>query len=97
MNVFLFVKYTDRTVPVDKHVSVLAETHGISPVPITPQMFGNAGREHMAKYGKCGLLVLRLENVATSVLLQFSSFVVLIVLDIFFLRNKTRTFRENCI
>jgi hypothetical protein len=30
----------------------MAETHGIAPAPVTPQMFGNAGREHMAKYGR---------------------------------------------
>ena len=30
----------------------MAETHGIAPAPVTPQMFGNAGREHMDKYGK---------------------------------------------
>ena len=30
----------------------MVETHGIAPAPVTPQMFGNAGREHMAKYGK---------------------------------------------
>lgn len=30
----------------------MVEAHGIAPAPVTPQMFGNAGREHMAKYGK---------------------------------------------
>ena len=46
------LKFTDRAIPVEKHVGVMAETYGISAAPITPQMFGNAGREHMAKYGK---------------------------------------------
>ena len=35
----------------DKHVMVMADKFGIAPAPITPQMFANAGREHMAKYG----------------------------------------------
>ncbi|CAG5128607.1 unnamed protein product, partial [Candidula unifasciata] len=44
-------KYTDRTSPMDKHVQVMIEGHGIEKVPLTPQIFGNAGREHMEKYG----------------------------------------------
>ena len=35
----------------DKHVEVLMNTHGIEKSPIAAQMFGNAGREHMQKYG----------------------------------------------
>ena len=30
---------------------VMANKYGISAAPITPQMFGNAGVEHMEKYG----------------------------------------------
>uniref|UniRef100_A0A914C2Y0 propanoyl-CoA C-acyltransferase n=1 Tax=Acrobeloides nanus TaxID=290746 RepID=A0A914C2Y0_9BILA len=41
----------DRTNPVEKHVEVMAETYGLFPAPITCQMFGNAGLEHMEKYG----------------------------------------------
>lgn len=44
-------KYTDRTNPLDKHVGVMMEERGLSPAPVAPQMFGNAGREHMEKYG----------------------------------------------
>ncbi|XP_046843162.1 sterol carrier protein 2-like [Xenia sp. Carnegie-2017] len=44
-------KYADRALPVEKHLAVMVESHGIAPAPVTPQMFGNAGREHMAKYG----------------------------------------------
>ncbi|XP_004364627.1 sterol carrier protein 2 [Capsaspora owczarzaki ATCC 30864] len=44
-------KYTDRTNPMDKHVGVMAETRGLEASPMTAQMFGNAGREHMEKYG----------------------------------------------
>ena len=34
-----------------KHIRVMAETKGLAHGPITAQMFGNAGREHMEKYG----------------------------------------------
>jgi len=44
-------KYHDRTNPMDKHVELLAEIAGINNSPITAQMFGNAGKEHMEKYG----------------------------------------------
>ncbi|XP_013407713.1 non-specific lipid-transfer protein [Lingula anatina] len=47
----LSAKYTDRTNPMDKHVEVMANTFGLEPSPVTAQMFGNAGREHMEKYG----------------------------------------------
>lgn len=44
--------YTDRTNPLDQHVAVVAETFGMEPkTPFAPQMFGDAGREHMQKYG----------------------------------------------
>ena len=36
----------------DKHVEIMASLHDIVPAPVTAQMFGNAGREHMDKYGK---------------------------------------------
>jgi sterol carrier protein 2 len=44
-------KFNDRTNPMDRHAEVLMETFGIESGPITAQMFGNAGREHMQKYG----------------------------------------------
>jgi len=47
----LSMKYTDRTNPMDKHVQVMLDGHGYEKGPITPQMFGNGGREHMEKYG----------------------------------------------
>jgi acetyl-CoA acetyltransferase len=47
----LGLKYTDRTVPLDRHVEVMAAMRGIAPAPVAPQMFGNAGREHMERYG----------------------------------------------
>lgn len=36
----------------DKHVTLLSELRGIAAAPMTPQMFGNAGKEHMERYGK---------------------------------------------
>ena len=36
----------------DKHVQVMLDGHGYEKGPITPQMFGNGGREHMEKYGR---------------------------------------------
>ncbi len=48
----LGIKYTDRTVPMDKHFAVMVEQRGFEPTaPGAPQMFGNAGLEHMEKYG----------------------------------------------
>ena len=47
----LGVKYTDRTNPMDKHFKLMVETRGFAKAPGAPQIFGNAGREHMEKYG----------------------------------------------
>jgi sterol carrier protein 2 len=47
----LGIKYTDRTVPLDKHLKVMVDLRGFSNAPGAPQMFGNAGREHMEKHG----------------------------------------------
>lgn len=45
-------KFDDRTNPMDKHVTAMAENSGLEPTaPITAQLFGNAGREHMKLYG----------------------------------------------
>lgn len=45
-------QFTDRTNPMDKHMEVMMNGHGLEKGPVTAQMFGNAGREHMEKYGK---------------------------------------------
>ena len=45
------IKYTDRTVSLDKHMKVMVDERGFTPAPAAPQMFGNAGIEHMEKYG----------------------------------------------
>ncbi len=48
----LGIKYTDRTIPMDKHFALMVEQRGFEPkAPGAPQMFGNAGLEHMEKYG----------------------------------------------
>uniref|UniRef100_A0A665VK35 Sterol carrier protein 2 n=1 Tax=Echeneis naucrates TaxID=173247 RepID=A0A665VK35_ECHNA len=44
-------KYMDRTNPMDKHMEVMINRYGMVAAPAAPQMFGNAGREHMEKYG----------------------------------------------
>lgn len=44
-------KFSDRTNPMDKHVELMADIVGINERPITAQLFGNAGIEHMKKYG----------------------------------------------
>ncbi|XP_041659880.1 sterol carrier protein 2 [Cheilinus undulatus] len=44
-------KYLDRTSPMDKHMEVMINRYGMAAAPAAPQMFGNAGREHMEKYG----------------------------------------------
>ncbi|XP_053394747.1 sterol carrier protein 2-like isoform X3 [Mercenaria mercenaria] len=43
--------FTDRASPMSKHVQVNKETYGRGTGPLAAQMFGNAGREHMEKYG----------------------------------------------
>jgi sterol carrier protein 2 len=47
----LGAKFQDRTNPMDKHVGVMMEAHGLGQGPMTAQLFGNAGIEHMKKYG----------------------------------------------
>ena len=44
-------KFTDRTNPMDRHVGALIELRGCEHAPPAPQMFGDAGREHMERYG----------------------------------------------
>lgn len=47
----LGIKYTDRTVPLDKQFEIMGKTRGFSEGPPAAQMFGNAGREYMERYG----------------------------------------------
>ncbi len=47
----LGVKYTDRVNPMDRHVNTMINLRGFERSPVAPQIFGNAGREHMERYG----------------------------------------------
>jgi sterol carrier protein 2 len=47
----LGVKWTDRTNPMDKHAMRMFEIRDPEASPPAPQMFGNAGRDHMEKFG----------------------------------------------
>ena len=47
----LGIKYTDRTIALDKHIKVMADNRGIDGSPFAAQMFGNAGLEHNERYG----------------------------------------------
>jgi len=48
----LGVKYTDRTNALDRHLqAMIAGRGGWEESPAAPQMFGNAGREHMERHG----------------------------------------------
>src|SRR3954467_10196578 len=47
----LGVKFTDRTNPIDKHAQAMFSVREPEASPAAPQMFGNAGREHMELYG----------------------------------------------
>jgi acetyl-CoA acetyltransferase len=47
----LGVKYTDRTPALDKHMARMFALRDPESSPFAPQMFGNAGRDHMEKYG----------------------------------------------
>jgi acetyl-CoA acyltransferase len=47
----LGMKYTDRTPAMDKHMQRMFELRDPEDSPFAPQMFGNAGRDHMDKYG----------------------------------------------
>ena len=48
----LSTQYMDRTNPMDRHMEVMINRYGMVPAPAAAQMFGNAGREHMEKYGE---------------------------------------------
>ena len=47
----LGAKYMDRTQPMDKHMTLMLELRGFGAGPPAAQIFGNAGREHMERYG----------------------------------------------
>ena len=43
--------FGDRTNPMDKHVMDMIGRRGFEPAPPAAQVFGNAGREYMERYG----------------------------------------------
>jgi acetyl-CoA acetyltransferase len=47
----LGMKYTDRTPALDKHMARMFQLRDPETSPFAPQMFGNAGRDHMDRYG----------------------------------------------
>lgn len=44
-------KFTDRANPMQTHLDIYDELYTIQGAPVTAQLFGQAGREHMEKYG----------------------------------------------
>lgn len=44
-------KWDDRTNPMDKHFGDMIDRRGLAQAPPAPQIFGNAGREYMERYG----------------------------------------------
>ncbi|EDV31566.1 uncharacterized protein Dana_GF14486 [Drosophila ananassae] len=44
-------KYFDRANPMERHISEMSELTEIGAGPMAAQIFGNAGKEHMKKYG----------------------------------------------
>uniref|UniRef100_A0A0R3RIM5 Sterol carrier protein 2 n=1 Tax=Elaeophora elaphi TaxID=1147741 RepID=A0A0R3RIM5_9BILA len=40
-----------RTHALERHIDLISSTNGLVPTPLMAQMFANAGREHMDKYG----------------------------------------------
>ncbi len=45
------IKYLDRAIPMQWTVEKMNEKRGFTAAPPAPQMFGNAGREYMERYG----------------------------------------------
>lgn len=43
--------FSDRTNPMDKHITAMIAKREFTGAPAAPWMFGNAGRDHMERYG----------------------------------------------
>ena len=52
LTLFAPIKYKDRARPTEKHHENMLKIHELTSAPMTIQMFGNAGREHMTKFGE---------------------------------------------
>ncbi|XP_034125711.1 non-specific lipid-transfer protein [Drosophila guanche] len=47
----MYQQYFDRANPMERHITEMSELTEIGPGPMAAQIFGNAGKEHMKKYG----------------------------------------------
>ena len=47
----LGMKFEDRVHPMTRHTMAMIDKRGFADAPAAPQMFGNAGREYMERYG----------------------------------------------
>ena len=47
----LGMKFEDRIHPMTRHTMAMIDKRGFADAPAAPQMFGNAGREYMERYG----------------------------------------------
>ncbi len=47
----LAMSFSDRTSPMDRHLEAMHEVRASEGHPFAVEMFGNAGRDHMARYG----------------------------------------------
>lgn len=47
----LQLSYQDRAHPLDRHISLMGELYPLDSTPLAVQMFGDAGREHMTRFG----------------------------------------------
>jgi acetyl-CoA acyltransferase len=47
----LRMAFPDRELPLARHIAAMGEIYEPTTAPFAAQLFGNAGREHMAKYG----------------------------------------------
>ncbi len=52
-----YIQYNDRINPLGKHLDTMAEMFPLESSSVPCQFIGNAGREHMQKYGTLGLIM----------------------------------------
>lgn len=55
-------KWMDRTQPMDRHMLLMTEWRGFEAAPPAAQIFGNAGREHMERYGTTAEQIARIAH-----------------------------------
>lgn len=85
----------------DRHSAVMESIRPRAEGPYNPQMFGNAGLEHMDKYGK--LIIEDLvhgkphNTEATEYVKKFQYNMVLQIKKIYSFRYKANSFCQNCL